>query len=685
MSNKKYALIIKVPEKDKSRRGKSRRKSKTGRTFEVLSNYVTDVYGKEQKPAWVRTRNLEGVKIAEAHEQMMRTASKNPYVKVPALHLIASLRPGLRPTEEKCMEIVGRILELYGLGEHEALIGADDNRNHFHLHIIANVVSRQTFKAAKVREGFMIKRALRIARKVEREFPQELPVEREQKLSVTAEVNPSPASPAITGRQDAPSTQTEDSSKKAVATDAEIYAVTENSAVDAAKAMLGEIPEFKSWQEVADFFRGKSAQYRKQGAGAVIQTAEWEVKASQVSRKLSLAKLVKSLGKMPDNLIVGLDFKGQVPIQSDVVSLKTFAEGIGAESIVCFSATAHSPKRLTAVETATVETAGNLLRKAEARTENVLVIPVAQDRRFLPLRDLTPDQAARLQQERQTAAVIQTGETLSAFVAVARQKRATADQESAAARQLTAELQQEYAPQFAALPGIAPLPAPGFKQMPLNLVKKATTATLIQVAKVACRKTTARFKTLISRWAKKAQGVFITPPVNTPSRYLKDFDAVGLPKTVSAAIFHIHLQDLAKKSTATGLDLQDLGILIAQRLRDGGSSSTDMIQILADGLAQIHDADADVYIPSELAKTIVATITDENAQLHPPIQAMQKTWADLTTLAVQNFKKREVKSLEKVVTPESSQVADDRTSMAVEQSDESKSSSEVLIEGTKAR
>lgn len=206
-----------------------------------------------------------------------------------------------------------------------------------------------------------------------------------------------------------------------------------------------------------------------------------------------------------------------------------------------------------------------------------------------------------------------------------------------------------------------------------------------QVAKVACRKTTARFKTLISRWAKKAQGVFITPPVNTPSRYLKDFDAIGLPKTVTAAIFHIHLQDLAKKSTATGLDLKEIGILIAQRLRDGGSSSTDMIQILADGLAQIHDSDADDYIPSDLAKTIVATITDEKARLYPPIQAMQKTWTDLTSLAVLSFKKHEVQSLEKAVAPKSAQVADDRTSMAVEQTDESKSSSEVIIEGTKAR
>ena len=395
MSSKKYALIIKIPEKDKSRR-KSRGKSKTVRTFAILDNYIRDVYGKEQKAAWVRTRNLDGIKIAKAHEKMTRTAAKNPYVKVPALHLIASLRPGLRPTEEKCSEIVGRILELYGLGEHEALIGADDNRDHFHLHIVVNIVNPVTHQAAKVREGFMVKRALRIARKVEREFPQELPVERE--LSVAVEVKPSPEPPPPIDGPDAQNPPTTDSSKKAVVTDAKIYAVSENAAADAVKTALGEIPEFKSWQEAADFFQGKAAQYRKQGAGAVIQIAEFEAKASQVNRKLSLAKLVKSLGKMPDDLIMGLDFKSQAPIQHDVADLKSLAEGLGAESIVCYSATAHSPKRLTAVETVAVETAATLLRQAEARAENVLVIPVAQDRRFLPLHGLTPDQADRLQQ-----------------------------------------------------------------------------------------------------------------------------------------------------------------------------------------------------------------------------------------------------------------------------------------------
>lgn len=387
-------MVIKIPEKDRSRRRKT---GLPGPPFKTLEDYIRDVKGKGIKSAWVCTRNLGDIPIEDAHRVMTATASRNPYVKKPALHLIPSFRPGLRPTEDECKRIAVRILELYGLGEHQAMIGADDNRDHFHLHIVVNVVHPKTYKAAKIREGWMIKRAKAISRQIEAEFAHILPTDRTREVSGILREDPGVDSRFSETPTNVISISDETRSVQPTSkhkTDADIHAGAVSEPAHLMRRQLGDVPDLKSWQEADDWFRQRSCEYRKKGACAVIRGHEVECKASEVSRKLSLSALTKRLGAPPQALRIGhLLIPPVHPAKKQIPELKTMAESIGADQLGFYCETEHSPKHLVTVDAANIEDVARKLSAAEARGENVLVTPLAADRRFIPIHGLTQEGA----------------------------------------------------------------------------------------------------------------------------------------------------------------------------------------------------------------------------------------------------------------------------------------------------
>lgn len=140
-------------------------------SFQQLERYLTVERkpGSEESVARgpvVMSANL--FSLESAAKEMRAAAADNPLVDVPVMHFQVAWRPGERPTEAQWQGCAERMIQALGFGEHQYLIAAHDDKEHFHVHVMLNRVHPETAKAHNPRLSQLTLH--RVARELEHEF-----------------------------------------------------------------------------------------------------------------------------------------------------------------------------------------------------------------------------------------------------------------------------------------------------------------------------------------------------------------------------------------------------------------------------------------------------------------------------------------------------------------------------------
>jgi hypothetical protein len=612
--------------------------------FRSLDEYIRDLKANGFKVAWVKTVNLGATPPERAHLVMASTAVRNRRVKRPALHLIFSFALGERPIQPVCEAIVEQSLEWLGFGDHQAMIVADDERGHFHLHVMVNVVHPHTYLASKFREGYKYNLAVAVAAHIERKFGLErVPRPTWSDERILAE---------LTGRNStakAEAGESKDSAEKSRterASEAQLHREFEDVA-DAVKRRLDRKPSsFRTWAELNEYFVSKGIHYRAMGNGAVIGMNGHEARASKAGREWSLPSLKKHLGgDIPEPLRLGV----AMPIRAKPAPVEKLppakdsplidlAAKLAVDAVMVHRVGQDGSKKRMEISAEDLPAKISGLLRAAAKGESITVAPIAADRHFLPVQEMTAEQLATLESDHTPAAVFQHGDTYDVFVAVQKQN-AELDAESAAARQLTENLQEQYAPGVPVLSAIGVLPAPGFPCQPQRRQEsESKIVKLLRPVATFCKVATATFKKLVREWGSKLKSAVQGPKSNSAMIALEKFDLAGPPLTEAGAVYRAHLVDMAERSPAKGLSQDGLNRLLAQRLRDGGSRQAEIAEILEAGLSHTNPELEDLADKAnEVAKWICNPVALES---HPPIAGMAATWRQTTETAKEQFLER---------------------------------------------
>ena len=123
-----------------------------------LINYITDAVSDGARVDFVRVTNLPSDELRDAVLAMMITQDMNTRSKTDkTYHMIFSFPPGEKPSREILNDIEDNLVASIGLGEHQRISAAHDDKDHYHVHIAINKVHPKTYRNV---EPFYDKNAL---------------------------------------------------------------------------------------------------------------------------------------------------------------------------------------------------------------------------------------------------------------------------------------------------------------------------------------------------------------------------------------------------------------------------------------------------------------------------------------------------------------------------------------------
>jgi hypothetical protein len=249
----------------------------SGGSFRGLGHYL--LHGSAgthpKTPEWVELRNLASVDPDRAYLELEATASQNPRVRKPVLHVVLSPAPGDELGREQWRELADRVLGELGLSEHQALVVLHTDTGHPHLHLAVNRVHPRTLRAwgtwrSKTRlEG--------VLRKVEREWGLRVVPGR----LAGAERSVEAAAPALTRGERA-----------------QLHHRAEEPQVLVWRRELREAFEgARSWTELAGRLQVNGVHLVARGRGMVLSDGEVYVKLSRLDRAWSRGRLEERFGQ----------------------------------------------------------------------------------------------------------------------------------------------------------------------------------------------------------------------------------------------------------------------------------------------------------------------------------------------------------------------------------------------------
>jgi relaxase-like protein len=116
----------------------------SGKHFDWLVAYLLRAEAESERVGWSATRNLPTDDPRLAAVFMQATAAQSTFVQKPVYQIVLSFAPQ-DPVDRAVMErVADRVLVGLGLGEHQALLVAHQDRPHAHLHIVVNRVHPDT-------------------------------------------------------------------------------------------------------------------------------------------------------------------------------------------------------------------------------------------------------------------------------------------------------------------------------------------------------------------------------------------------------------------------------------------------------------------------------------------------------------------------------------------------------------
>lgn len=246
---------------------------KTTRSLQGLINYMLDTEHNGEKLDYSHISNCYSVDTDMAVVEMDLIQRQNTRTKLDkTLHLVVSFPEGEIPTREQLDDIEQTLSESIGMGHHQRLSVAHSNTENYHLHMAINRIDPETHKMVN---PYNYHKSLMVAA-TELELKHGLEITERQPRSLEA------------------LTMDYHSGEQS------LHSWCQEHIKDSLEETLKQT---SSWQDVHSVFDKVGLSLKKSGRGLVVynQDNDTAIKASSLSRNLSLTQLQKNLGRFSPN------------------------------------------------------------------------------------------------------------------------------------------------------------------------------------------------------------------------------------------------------------------------------------------------------------------------------------------------------------------------------------------------
>ena len=243
-----------------------------------LIDYITDAVSDGARVDFVRISNLPSNELRDAVLAMMHTQEMNTRSKTDkTYHLIFSFPKGEIPSREILNDIEDRLVAAIGLGEHQRISAAHDDKDHYHVHVAINKVHPTSYRNI---EPFYDQNAL---------MRTCAELEIKHSLTITNHGEIIDMTGQVLGQESRPETQNNlrfDSLKDWINKNAK-------------EQLFESVTIAKSWEELHIAASEFGLEFRARGAGLVIKAIDQEVavKASSIDRQFSFKALSDKFGE----------------------------------------------------------------------------------------------------------------------------------------------------------------------------------------------------------------------------------------------------------------------------------------------------------------------------------------------------------------------------------------------------
>ena len=244
--------------------------TKYTRSLKGLLKYMQDTSNNGEKVDFSKMSNCVSDDIVLAEVEMAITQDKNTRTKLDkTMHLVVSFPVNEIPSRAQLDDIEQNLAESLGLGKHQRISVAHSNTENYHLHIAINKIDPENYKMVNPYGNFRRLSTVRDALEIKHDLQRTTHHVEQQHSSLNMDHH--------SGQQS-------------------LSALCQKSV----KIQLEDaIKSAKGWSDIHAVFNDAGLILDKSGRGLVVQDKnnKTTIKASSVSRNLSLNRLEKTLGQ----------------------------------------------------------------------------------------------------------------------------------------------------------------------------------------------------------------------------------------------------------------------------------------------------------------------------------------------------------------------------------------------------
>jgi len=264
----------------------SKTKSKAA-SIRHLADYIRAPHNQnaDEKVLYANGRGFLCDDHAAQREEMVALAAESVRSKNPVNHYILSWREGEQPSPDQVEEAVSIFMDQLGWKDHQAIYGLHKDTDNIHLHIAINRVHPETLKVVEVHRGFDIELAHKAIARIEHAQGWQREQNGRYQVLENGELARAPYDPE---KPRQPSRRKQDMENRTGEKSAHRIAIEEGAAI---------IKQAQTWEQLHRELAAKGMRYEKKGSGAIVFVGDIPVKASDVDRNVSFAKMQKRLGE----------------------------------------------------------------------------------------------------------------------------------------------------------------------------------------------------------------------------------------------------------------------------------------------------------------------------------------------------------------------------------------------------
>ena len=301
-----------------------------------LTDYIRDPRqaNPEEKVLYANGRGF----ICDDHKsqqaEMVALASEAVRSKNPVAHYVMSWREGEQPSPGQAEEAVSIFLEELGLNGHQAIYALHKDTDNLHLHLAVNRVHPESLKVIKPNRGFDIEAAHKAIARIEHAQGWQREQNGRYQVLESGELGREHYDP---DKPRQPDQKKRDMENRTGEKSAHRIAIEDGAPV---------IKQAQSWEQLHRELAAKGMRYEKTGSGATVFVGDVGVKASDVDRNASLAKMQKRLGEyQPASQRQQVAQRMPEPIKPDVPGWDAYISGRKAHYAAKEAATLEERKR----------------------------------------------------------------------------------------------------------------------------------------------------------------------------------------------------------------------------------------------------------------------------------------------------------------------------------------------------